>query len=446
MPFDENAALEVTAVRAIESADRASAIWTDADRAWASRAAAELCGEGAAPEAFLAARARIALQRLSERSKPLSRAVRALRWRPWVSVAFVVLAFVAGVVIDQVGGSQRINLLAPPFFALLVWNVAVYVALAFGFLVRYGEPSHLGPLRSLLTRIAGGAAGQGRSDVAAVIAQFAAEWARLSAPLYVARAARIFHVAAAVFAVGLIAGLYVRGLAFEYKATWESTFLSAPTVRTVLAVMLSPGAALTGIPVPSLAEVEAIRAPASEIGALAALDGRDGGTDRDSAAAFACPGLRGARATPRDAPAARDQCPVLCAIAARIPRWSDVGARRALQLSVRLTRRPRSKASFARCSGQTLRSPSWHPLSTGGEDALAVNDSAANVIALFNATATPEDEAHGVLLDRLRTSLGPGGIVVALVDESALRERWGMSRRDSRSVAVSGVHCATIIT
>jgi hypothetical protein len=47
--LDESAALEVTAVRALESADRAQALWTEADRAWASRAAAEVVGEGAAP-------------------------------------------------------------------------------------------------------------------------------------------------------------------------------------------------------------------------------------------------------------------------------------------------------------------------------------------------------------------------------------------------------------
>jgi hypothetical protein len=74
--------------------------------------------------------------------------------------------------IDQVGGSQRINLLAPPLFALLAWNIAVYAVLAFGLVVRYGDTADLGPMRSLLIRIAGGRARHGRGELAAAIAQF----------------------------------------------------------------------------------------------------------------------------------------------------------------------------------------------------------------------------------------------------------------------------------
>ena len=42
----ESTALDLTAVRALETADRTHTLWTDADRAWASRAAAEVVGQG----------------------------------------------------------------------------------------------------------------------------------------------------------------------------------------------------------------------------------------------------------------------------------------------------------------------------------------------------------------------------------------------------------------
>jgi hypothetical protein len=84
-------------------------------------------------------------------------------------------------------------------------------------------------------------------------------WSVQAAPLYATRAARILHIAAAVFALGVIGSLYVRGLAFEYRATWESTFLDAATVRSLLAVAYAPGALLSGIAVPDAAHIAAIR-------------------------------------------------------------------------------------------------------------------------------------------------------------------------------------------
>ena len=49
-----------------------------------------------------------------------------------------------------------------------------------------------------------------------------------------------------------MAGLYLRGLAFEYRASWESTFLDASIVRPIVAFAYAPGALLTGIAVPGV--------------------------------------------------------------------------------------------------------------------------------------------------------------------------------------------------
>jgi hypothetical protein len=63
----------------------------------------------------------------------------------------------------------------------------------------------------------------------------------------------------------------------------------------------------------------------------------------------------------------------------------------------------------------------------GGEDALATAGAKyeGTVIALFNATATPEREAHGAFLAAIAGSREWSGTVVALVDESAFRARLG---------------------
>ncbi len=265
MALDEGSALDVTAVRALETDADTRTLWTDADRAWASRAAAEVVGEGGSTEAFLAQRARLALGRVGERFKVLPRTVSYLRWRPWVGTVIVIAAFLTGVAIDRVGSAQRINVLAPPMLVLLAWNLAVYLLLAVGFVVRYGDAAPAGPLRRAVAWLARGLLKpRGGGQLAAAVVQLVGDWSRISAPLYGARAARILHLAAAALAVGLLAGLYLRGIALEYLASWESTFLTAESVRRVLAITLAPGAALTGIPVPSVSEVEAIRAPDGE--------------------------------------------------------------------------------------------------------------------------------------------------------------------------------------
>ena len=79
--MNERTAIAVAAVRAVETTDRAHAVWTDADRAWASRAAAEVVGESAEPHAFVGRRALLALERLASRKHRAARLARAWQWR-----------------------------------------------------------------------------------------------------------------------------------------------------------------------------------------------------------------------------------------------------------------------------------------------------------------------------------------------------------------------------
>ena len=137
--MDESSALKVVAMRAVETTDTARTLWTDEDRAWASRAAAEVVGAEGAPEAFLARRATLGIEKLGVLQPALPRIVRALQWRSWVGIVVVVGAFALGIVLDQVDSTQRINILAPPVLGLLFWNLAVYVAIVAGYVARYGE-------------------------------------------------------------------------------------------------------------------------------------------------------------------------------------------------------------------------------------------------------------------------------------------------------------------
>ncbi len=417
--MDESTALAVTAVRAIETADRARDLWTDADRSWASRAAAEVVGEAAPSGEFIGCRAQLALARLRERGGALARLAQASRWRPWVGTVIVVGAFLLGLVADGLGGVRRINILYSPVLPLVIWNLAVYALLATGFVTRYGEPGTPGPLRRTVAWLAGVLRRAPASASAATIRRRARRrtspptGASRAAPLYAARAARILHVAAAALAGGVIAGLYVRGIAFEYRATWESTFLDADTVRAIVAVAYAPGALLVPFGVPDVAHVAAIRAPASENAApwlhlmaatllVVAILPRVGlalwsAVVERHRAAHVLDDLSG----PYFARLLRGFHPG--AAAARVQPFSYEADAAALD-TLRLL--------LARALGGDVALNVAVPVAYGDEDSRPGTLAAevdTPLIALFNATATPEAEVHGRFLSGLRGHRPPAG-------------------------------------
>lgn len=429
--MDERTAIAVTAVRAVETTDRARTVLTDADRAWASRAAAEVVGASATPASFIGRRALLALERLGQRKHRVARLANAWRWRPWVGAALIFAAIVVGVAANEIGGGKRVNILYSPVAPLVLWNIAVYTLLAAQFVVRYGEAKAPGPIERVLARLAGGLRSAGRRDDEAVVT-FAQAWTTAAAPTYAVRAARILHFAAAALALGVIAGLYVRGLGLEYRATWESTFLDPSTVRSLVAAFYAPGAFVTGIAVPDVAHVAAIRAPDSENAAIwlhlmaatlavavvvprALLALVAAGIERyrtahlydDLGETYFQRLLRGFQSGP---------------IAVEVVPYSfAVPAQSVASLEALLTR----------ALGATVTTRLAAAVAYGDEDALPALPPASTVVALFNATATPERESHGRFLANLA---GAHRLLVVVVDEAAVNARWGgdPARRDAR--------------
>jgi hypothetical protein len=427
--MDEFSALDVIALRAVETSDGARTLWSDEDRAWASRAAAEVVGADSTPQAFVARRAMLAIEKLGVRHPALPRAVRALRWRPWVGTVIVALAFALGVFLDQVDAARRVNVLAPPVLGLLLWNILVYLAIAIGYVLRYGDAAAAGPLRRAVTRIAGGLSLPRRAGpLRGAILAFVDEWARRSATLYGMRSARILHLAAAALALGVIAGIYVRGLAFEYRASWESTFLDPPAVRAILAIAYSPGTFITGIAVPDVAAVSAIRSPDGENAArwlhlMAAT----------LAAVVIIPRLLLALVAGivERHRAANLPLPLEEPYFQRLLRGYRGRAARVRVIPYSYAPGPQALAGLeavvGRAFGGSAAIAVAQPVAYGAEDASAaipVPEAGTTFVALFNASATPEREVHGAFLATLARHRAGAEALLAIIDESALAARW----------------------
>lgn len=214
--------------------------WSAEDRAWATRQAAATVGERAPPERFVVARAVMAMQRLLPRVPSAQRWLARRGWHPaWVLLAALVGAAV-GLAADQLGPPQRVNLLAPAVWAVVGWNVLVYLALCM--------PRPAPGRRRMPWRFGFGITGR---DVPG--ADVGALWSRHATGLQLERWALVLHTAAALLALGLIAGLYLRGLVLDYRAGWQSTFLDAPAVQAGLDALLAPASFATGIAVQDVA-------------------------------------------------------------------------------------------------------------------------------------------------------------------------------------------------
>ena len=260
----ETEAREVTLLQAFETAQPPSPNWDDADRRWADRVAQEaIAGDAPAPT-FIAGRARHAMQRLLPREPAAARWLgRTAHDGGWmVLIAFVAAAL--GLLADAIGNDQRINLLAPPYWGVLLWNLVVYALLLVAPVVTLlrGRRAAAGPLRravQAMLRWGRQAPAGRRSPSAGPLATFAQLWAARSASTASLRAQTLLHVGAAALALGLIAGLYLRGLVLDYRVGWESTFLSPSTVQGVLTTLLSPAATFAGIALPDAAGFAALQ-------------------------------------------------------------------------------------------------------------------------------------------------------------------------------------------
>ncbi len=432
MPLTAEQARDLLLVRAFETPPTAP--WTEADARWASEQAQRSEGSDAANLGWLRRRATVALERLGAREPRIAAWRRHAAGPPGLVALCVVLGLVVGVAGDAIGSTQRINILAPPLVALLAWNLGVYLVLLLrpfiGGKPKAGQPAAAGPLRTLLARLAR-LPGVGARSAHPALARFATDWGLAARPLAGARLAQALHAGAAALALGALASMYLRGLAFEYRAGWESTFLASDAVAALLQLVLGPAAAVSGIALPDAGALEALRFStgggenaarwihlyAITVGAVVVLP-------RLLLAAWA--GLR-ARWLAGRFPLALDD-PYFERLL-RAHRDTPVLAQ-VLPYSYRLplANEPGLHALLDRAFGPKLALHVAPPLPLGAEDAperlLPAEETAPDVVvALLPLASTPERENHGAFLESLARVLPAGARLVVLIDESGFHQR-----------------------
>lgn len=271
--MNERDALQVVLVRSFETQGSEEQLLSDAERRHATRTALENVGPRNTPDAFIAARAQVAMDSVARQLPVVNRILQREGWHTtWLLLAIGV-GLLVGITADVFGSGRELNLLAPPAWLVILWNLGVYLILLArrfghgpgaslpqtGWIVR--ATRSLMDLRFRRSTAPTGTAG----SHASALADFGVAWTRASLPLTTARLSTLLHAASAAVAVALIAGMYLRGLVLEYRVGWSSTFLQTDTVHSLLSFLLAPALWLSGIQLPDAQQMEALR-DASSLG------------------------------------------------------------------------------------------------------------------------------------------------------------------------------------
>lgn len=277
----ERAAQSVLLARSFEEADSEEVLLTADDRRSATEAGR---AAGGTHELQADRRAEVLLAALTDRVRSLTRVRAYTRVSLALAGPVLLVAFGSGLSTNALGPSRHINLLAFPLLALLAWNLAVYAGLLIaGALSRVrrptgavddrlakedGDTEEIGFLASVAWWVGEWTLERVRTPdprqaevVSRALAAYWSDWSHRSLSLSVARVRALLHLGAAAIAAGVVAGMYVRGLGLAYRATWESTFLSADLVAAILRGVLGPAAALLGETLPDAAGLATMVTP-----------------------------------------------------------------------------------------------------------------------------------------------------------------------------------------
>ena len=237
-------------------------------------------GEENDAAAFVVRRAAVLRRRVDELQPQLAAWRRSAVWRGPPAWFVMLVSMLVGLGVDRLGDSGRINLLSFPVLGLLVWNLAVYVAILLSPLMKRKRPGESEGAASrrgnegLVARTVlwaasperlwrGRHARVGKAELGVHMQRYMRDWFRVGSGLHWTRVKVSLHLAALGVMAGTIGGMYMRGLVLHYEASWESTFLSADAVHRLLDMLFRPAAQMLGTSVPDVEAIQQLRVPKS---------------------------------------------------------------------------------------------------------------------------------------------------------------------------------------
>ncbi len=293
---------QILLVRAVEETQPELAVAAGAAEADEAASAEDAEGEAA----WIARRAGYRLDHDLAGYRPLLHLADA----PRAPLVALLVPFGLGALANSLGPTAQIHVLYNPIAFLVAWNLGLYALLVFGPLLLHGERSGVrvaagrrpagrghdgaaasaaasldaatrprGPrgwllgrtIPALFLRLRRGArdAAAHASRSAAVTRRFWSLWLDAAGAVPAASLRRLFHAAAAALAVGAVAGMFVRGVFFDYAMVWRSTFIREPeSAALALRVVLGPAAIALGWPLPEANEaarmMDAVGVPAAK--------------------------------------------------------------------------------------------------------------------------------------------------------------------------------------
>jgi hypothetical protein len=300
-------AARILLVRAVEETQPALATSLEAAAADAAASAEDAEGEAA----WVARRAAFRLNHDLDGYRPLL----ALAQAPRAPLAFLLVPFGVGALSNSLGPAAQIHVLYNPIAVLVAWNLGLYALLIAAPLLwrrkrsaqrAKGERSASGrdrdgnlqptsaaplalprgdevarprgvrgwllgrtiPALFLRLRRSGRDAAASAVRTSDVARRFWELWLEAAGALPATALRRLFHASAAALAVGAVAGMFVRGVFFDYAMVWRSTFIRDPeSVALALRGVLGPAALALGWPQPTSADaarmMEAAGVPAA---------------------------------------------------------------------------------------------------------------------------------------------------------------------------------------
>lgn len=178
----------------------------------------------------------------------------------------VVVAAIIGYLTNELDDPDgRINILKFPLIGIILWNLIVYLCELFIIFRKDGASKGVS---GIITRaLYPPPVNLQRSDNEPNVefrarSVFLSRWRHLSFPALSARLKSLLHFTALILAASAITGMYVKGIAKQYNAVWESTFIKdGEQLRQILTTVLGPATIIKGDEIPPASDLNDWQAP-----------------------------------------------------------------------------------------------------------------------------------------------------------------------------------------